>query len=59
MTHMTILVENGGVDLFEILSDTGIGIMSLSNAECASYASKILYTFKNLTRLHLRGTLSG
>ncbi|KAH3811039.1 hypothetical protein DPMN_139441 [Dreissena polymorpha] len=59
MTHMTILVENGSVDLFEILRDTGIGIMSLSNAESASYASKILYTFKNLTKLHLWGTFSG
>ncbi|KAH3811105.1 hypothetical protein DPMN_139508 [Dreissena polymorpha] len=33
--------------------------MSLSNVKCASYASKILYTFKNLTKLHLRGTFSG
>ncbi|KAH3811092.1 hypothetical protein DPMN_139568 [Dreissena polymorpha] len=35
MTHMTILVETGSVELFEILRDTSIRILDLKNAECA------------------------
>ncbi|KAH3811207.1 hypothetical protein DPMN_139613 [Dreissena polymorpha] len=35
MTHMTILVENGHVERFEILRDTSIRILDLKNAECA------------------------
>ncbi|KAH3811218.1 hypothetical protein DPMN_139625 [Dreissena polymorpha] len=59
MSHMTISVINGSVELFEILRDTSIGILDLKTADCASSASKILYNLKQLTTLYLWGTYSG
>ncbi|KAH3811281.1 hypothetical protein DPMN_139690 [Dreissena polymorpha] len=58
MTHMTIYVENGSVELFEILRDTSIGILVLRTADCASSASRIMCTLKKLTKLFLWGTYS-
>ncbi|KAH3811271.1 uncharacterized protein LOC127836583 [Dreissena polymorpha] len=59
LSHMTILVENGTVELFEILRNTNIGKLDLRTEDCASSASTILCTLKRLTKLYLRGTYSG
>ncbi|KAH3811279.1 hypothetical protein DPMN_139688 [Dreissena polymorpha] len=58
MSEIEVLVENGSVELFEIFRGTNIGILNLETAECASLASKILYTLKKLTKLYLCGTYS-
>ncbi|KAH3811216.1 hypothetical protein DPMN_139623 [Dreissena polymorpha] len=58
MSKIEVLVENGSVELFEIFRGTNIAILTLEIAECASLASKILYTFKKLTTLYLWGTYS-
>ncbi|KAH3811108.1 hypothetical protein DPMN_139511 [Dreissena polymorpha] len=58
MSEIELFVKNGSVELFEIFRGTNIGILKLNTAECASLASKILYTLKKLTKLYLRGTYS-
>ncbi|KAH3811180.1 hypothetical protein DPMN_139586 [Dreissena polymorpha] len=58
MSNMTIFVKNGSVELFETLRDTDIGTLNLFTADCASLASKILYTLKKLKKLILWGTYS-
>ncbi|KAH3811245.1 hypothetical protein DPMN_139652 [Dreissena polymorpha] len=58
MSEIEVLVENGSVELFEIFRGTTIGILTLKTAECASLASKILFTLKKLTKLYLWGTYS-
>ncbi|KAH3811213.1 hypothetical protein DPMN_139620 [Dreissena polymorpha] len=58
MSEIEVLVENGSVELFEIFRGTNIAILTLKTAECASLASKILYTLKKLTTLYLFGTYS-
>ncbi|XP_052214985.1 uncharacterized protein LOC127833643 isoform X3 [Dreissena polymorpha] len=58
MSEIEVLVKNGSVELFEIFRGTNIGILNLKTAECASLASKILYTLKKLTKLYLWGTYS-
>ncbi|KAH3811106.1 hypothetical protein DPMN_139509 [Dreissena polymorpha] len=55
MTHMPIDVENGSVELFEILRDTSIGILVLRTEDCASSASRIMCTLKKLTKLFCGG----
>ncbi|KAH3825141.1 hypothetical protein DPMN_127014 [Dreissena polymorpha] len=54
-----ILVKNGSSKLFEIFRDTSIDVIDLKTADCATLASKILHTLKNLTKLHLWGTYTG
>ncbi|KAH3811093.1 hypothetical protein DPMN_139496 [Dreissena polymorpha] len=58
MSEIEVVVENGSVELFEIFRGTTIEILTLTTAECASLASKILYTLKKLTKLYLWGTYS-
>ncbi|KAH3811214.1 hypothetical protein DPMN_139621 [Dreissena polymorpha] len=58
MSLIEIYLNNGSVELFEIFRGTNIGILTLTTAECASLASKILYTLKKLTKLYLWGTYS-
>ncbi|KAH3811205.1 hypothetical protein DPMN_139611 [Dreissena polymorpha] len=58
MSNMTISVKNGSVELFESIRDTNIGTLNLFTAECASLASKIMYTLKKLKKLILWGTYS-
>ncbi|KAH3811117.1 hypothetical protein DPMN_139522 [Dreissena polymorpha] len=58
MSEIEVLVQNGSVELFEIFRGTNIGILRLKTAECASLASKMLYTLKKLTKLYLWGTYS-
>ncbi|KAH3825531.1 hypothetical protein DPMN_127409 [Dreissena polymorpha] len=58
MSKIELFMETVSVELFEIFRGTNIGILTLQNAECASLASTILYTLKNLTKLYLWGTYS-
>ncbi|KAH3811215.1 hypothetical protein DPMN_139622 [Dreissena polymorpha] len=58
MSEIKVWVTNGSVELFEIFRGTNIGILYLKTAECASLASKIMYTPKKLTKLYLWGTYS-
>ncbi|KAH3792402.1 hypothetical protein DPMN_145898 [Dreissena polymorpha] len=59
LSNIEILVENGSKELFELLRDTSIGILTLGTAECASLASEILHTLNKLTKLYLWGTYTG
>ncbi|XP_052235756.1 uncharacterized protein LOC127847710 isoform X7 [Dreissena polymorpha] len=59
MSNIKIMVITGSKELFEILRDASIGILSLRTADCASLASEILHTLNKLTKLYLRGTYTG
>ncbi|KAH3811179.1 hypothetical protein DPMN_139585 [Dreissena polymorpha] len=57
MSNMTIFVKNGSVELFETLRDTDIGTLNLFTADCASLASKILYSLKKLKKAYFVGDI--
>ncbi|KAH3796688.1 uncharacterized protein LOC127838960 [Dreissena polymorpha] len=59
LSNIEILVKNGSAELFELLRDTSIGILSLMTAECTSLASQILHTLNKLTKIYLQGTYTG
>ncbi|KAH3796300.1 hypothetical protein DPMN_149869 [Dreissena polymorpha] len=59
LSNITIFVKNGSKELFELLRETSIGILSLKTANCTSLASEILHTLNRLTKLYLRGTYTG
>ncbi|KAH3792473.1 hypothetical protein DPMN_145970 [Dreissena polymorpha] len=59
LSNIEILVKNGSKELFELLRDTSIGILTLRPADCASLASEILHTLNRLTELYLWGTHTG
>ncbi|KAH3753232.1 hypothetical protein DPMN_187866 [Dreissena polymorpha] len=55
MSNIEILVENGRKELFEILRDTSLGILSLRTADSVSQLSDILPTLIKLKNLYLKG----
>ncbi|KAH3826129.1 hypothetical protein DPMN_128022 [Dreissena polymorpha] len=59
MPNIKILVNNGNMELFELLRETSTRILVLRTAECASLASTILHTLNKLTKLYLCGTYMG
>ncbi|KAH3802516.1 hypothetical protein DPMN_156194 [Dreissena polymorpha] len=59
LSNIGISVQNGSMELLEILRDTNIGNLDLGLAECASLASEILHTLHMLKDLYLRGTYTG
>ncbi|KAH3690752.1 hypothetical protein DPMN_191952 [Dreissena polymorpha] len=59
LSNIKILVKNCSIELFELLRDSSIGILSLRTADCVSLASEILNTLNKLTKLYLGGTYTG
>ncbi|KAH3796557.1 hypothetical protein DPMN_150126 [Dreissena polymorpha] len=59
LSNIKISVKNGSAELFELLRDTSIGILTLSTADCVILASEILHTLNKLTTLNLWGTYTG
>ncbi|XP_052285060.1 uncharacterized protein LOC127881338 isoform X2 [Dreissena polymorpha] len=59
LKHIEVLVKKGSIQLFEMLRDSSIGIMSLKTAECAALASDILHTLRKLSKLSCWGTYKG
>ncbi|KAH3796404.1 hypothetical protein DPMN_149972 [Dreissena polymorpha] len=59
LSNITIFVNNGSKELFELLRDTSIGNLQLETADCASLASEILHTLNKLIKLYLWGTYTG
>ncbi|KAH3751252.1 hypothetical protein DPMN_185805 [Dreissena polymorpha] len=59
LSNIELLMNHGRAELFELLRDTSIGILTLQTANCASLASEILHTLNKLTKLYLLGTYTG
>ncbi|KAH3695870.1 uncharacterized protein LOC127861363 [Dreissena polymorpha] len=59
LSNIVISVDNGSIELFELLRDTSIGTLNLITADCASLASEIFHTLNRLTKLYLLGTYTG
>ncbi|KAH3800579.1 hypothetical protein DPMN_154213 [Dreissena polymorpha] len=59
MSNIEMEVDNINKELFEILRDSSIGILTFRSSYFFSQASEILHTLKKLQRLNLWGTYVG
>ncbi|XP_052228907.1 uncharacterized protein LOC127843119 isoform X4 [Dreissena polymorpha] len=59
LSNIEILVTTCSMELFEILRDSSIGILTLRTTDCVSFASEILHTLNKLANLNLWGTFTG